>query len=271
MRSALMTAACLSLAVYPIHAQMHNNTEKTMTCENGNFDGDRVRHCEIREQSVPGVGRFTIDGGSNGGATVKGWLRNEVLVRSRVEASGDNQSAADSMASQVMIDTSGAQVHATGPESRNNSWWSVSYEIFVPQNMDLNLKGNNGGLTVSDVRGQIHFDVNNGGVHLKRVAGDVSGTTNNGGIQVDLVGATWEGRQLELSTHNGGVTLAMPNNYSARFQTETNLGSISSDFPVLQRDNLRARKMEFALGAGGPLIHITTGNGGIKLKRADTE
>jgi hypothetical protein len=271
MKSALITAACFGLAVYPIHAQMRNNTDKTMTCENGNFDGDRARHCDIREQSVPGVGRFTIDGGSNGGATIKGWLRNEVLVRSRVEASGDNQSVADSLASQVMIDTSGAQVHATGPESRNNSSWSVSYEIFVPQNMDLNLKGNNGGLTVSDVRGQIHFDVNNGGVHLKRVAGDVSGTTNNGGIQVELDGATWDGRQLELSTHNGGVTVAMPNNYSARFQTETNQGSISSDFPIAQRDNLRARKLEFALGAGGPLIHISTGNGGIKLKRADTE
>ncbi|MEI9973912.1 MAG: hypothetical protein WDO73_18790 [Ignavibacteriota bacterium] len=56
----------------------------------------------------------------------------------------------------------------------------MSYEIFVPQNSDLNLKGNNGGMTVSDVRGQIHFDVNNGGVHLKRVAGDVTGATVNG-------------------------------------------------------------------------------------------
>ncbi|MEI9973913.1 MAG: hypothetical protein WDO73_18795 [Ignavibacteriota bacterium] len=94
---------------------MQNNSEKQMTCENGGNDNDRARHCEIREQSVPGVGRLTIDQGQNGGATVKGWLRNEVLVRARVEASADTQSAAAAVASRVLIDSSGGQVRAMGP------------------------------------------------------------------------------------------------------------------------------------------------------------
>ena len=275
MKSALITAACIGLAAYsgvsPLLAQMRDNSEKQMTCENGGYDSDRVRHCEMREQSVPGVGRLTIDQGQNGGATVKGWLRSEVLVRARVEASADSESAAVAMASRVLIDSSGGQVRAMGPDSANNSSWSVSYEIFVPQNSDLVLKGNNGGVTVSDVRGTIHFDVNNGGVHLKRVAGDVSGTTVNGGISVDLAGATWDGRQMELTTHNGGVTVAMPQNYSAHLQAETGMGSISSDFPVTVQGNVRPRRLDFSVGAGGPLIHITTNNGGIKLKRADLE
>ncbi len=275
MKSTLITAACLGLAVFPgagrLLAQMQNNSEKQMTCENGGNDNDRARHCEIREQSVPGVGRLTIDQGQNGGATVKGWLRNEVLVRARVEASADTQSAAAAVASRVLIDSSGGQVRAMGPDDANNASWSVSYEIFVPQNSDLNLKGNNGGMTVSDVRDQMHFDVNNGGVHLNRVAGDVTGATVNGGIQVELAGATWDGRQLDLTTHNGGVTVAMPSNYSARLQAETGLGSISSDFPLNMQGNMRPRKLDFSVGAGGPLIHITTGNGGIKLKRTDTQ
>jgi DUF4097 and DUF4098 domain-containing protein YvlB len=145
----------------------------------------------------------------------------------------------------------------------------VSYEIFVPQNTDLNLKSNNGGLTIADVRGQIRFDVNNGGVHLKRVAGDVSGATVNGGIQAELAGPTWDGRQLELTTHNGGVTVAMPATYSAHLQVETGLGGIQSDFPVTMQGEVRPRRLDFSVGAGGPLVHITTGNGGIKLKRTD--
>ena len=283
MKSALITAACIGLAAYPgaspLLAQLRDNSEKQMTCENGNSDSDRVRHCEIREQSVAGVGRLAIDQGQNGGATVKGWLRGDVLVRARVEASADTKSDAAAMASRVLIDSSGGQVRAVGPDAANNASWSVSYEIFVPQNSDLVLKGNNGGVTVSDVRGQIRFDVNNGGVHLKRVAGDVSGSTVNGGIQVELAGATWDGRQLELTTHNGGVTVAMPTNYSAHLQAETGMGSISSDFPAAtqgtiqgaNQGNSRPRLMDFSVGAGGPLIHITTSNGGIKLKRADAE
>ncbi len=275
MKSALMSAAWLGLAVYtgtgPLHAQLRDNTEKQMTCDHNGSNGDQARHCEIREQTVPGVGRLGIDAGQNGGTTVKGWLRSDVLVRARVEAAGDTQAVANAVATQVLIDSSGGQVRATGPESFNNSWWSVSYEIFVPQNTDLNLKTNNGGMTISDVRGQIHFDVNNGGVHLRRVAGDVSGATVNGGVQVELAGATWDGNQLEVSTHNGGVTVAMPSNYSAHLKAETASGGIQSDFPVMLQGDVKPRRLDFSVGAGGRLIHVTTVNGGIKLKHAESE
>ena len=48
-------------------------------------------------------------------------------------------------------------MRATGPESvdNNNSWWSVIYEIFVPQNTDLTVTARNGGIDISGVRGQI--------------------------------------------------------------------------------------------------------------------
>jgi hypothetical protein len=273
MKALLTSAAWIGLAVctgsHPGNAQLQDNSEKQMTCDNGSRDGDRARHCEIREQTLPAIGRLSLDAGQNGGATVKGWLRGEVLVRARVEASGDTQSEAALMASQVSIGAAGGQVQATGPEPGNDSWWSVSYEVFVPQTTDLTLKAHNGGLTISDVRGEIHFEVNNGGVHLKRVAGDVSGSTVNGGVQVELAGAIWDGRQLQVSTRNGGVTLAMPSYYSAHLQAETHSGSIQSDFPITLEGNLKPRNLDFNLGSGGPLIHVSTENGGVRLKRTE--
>lgn len=275
MKSALSSAAWLVLACFtvgaPAFAQMQDNTEKQLSCANAGYDSDRVRHCEMREQTVPSIGRLTVDAAQNGGATVKGWLRSEVLVRARVESAADSEAAAAGMARQVSIDTSGGQVRAAGPEAVNDSWWSVSYEIFVPQNTDLNLKAHNGGITISDVRGQIHFDGHNGGVRLRRVAGDVSGATVNGGIQVELTGTIWDGRQLDVSTHNGGVTITLPSYYSGHFQAETDQGRIQSDFPVTLAGNLRPHHVDFNLGAGGPLIHVTTVNGGVRLHRTDTQ
>jgi len=275
MKSLLTSAAWIgltaSIAGLPLNAQLQDNSEKQMTCENGGSDSDTARHCEIREQTVPAAGSLNIDAGQNGGASVKGWLRSEILVRARVEASGDTASAAASMASQVTVDSSGGQVRAIGPEAANNSWWSVSYEIFVPQNTDLTLKAHNGGLTIADVRGQIHFDVNNGGVHLKRVAGDVSGATVNGGIQAELTGTIWDGRQMEVSTRNGGVTVAMPSYYSAHVRAETRSGRVQSDFPITTQGDLTSHRLDFALGSGGPLIHVTTENGGVQLKRTDAQ
>jgi hypothetical protein len=275
MRSVLTSAAWVALAVstgaFPLLAQLQNNSEKQMTCNNGGNDNNRARHCEIREQSLPSIGRLSLDAGQNGGATIKGWTRGDVLVRARVEASSDTEGAAANLASRVMVDSSGGQVKAAGPESANNSWWSVSYEIFVPQVTDLSLKTMNGGITLSDVRGQIHFDAVNGGVHLKRVNGDITGATVNGGIQIEMAGAIWDGRQMELKTSNGGVTVSMPARFSARIQAETGMGRISSDFPMPQGLDARSSKMDFSIGSGGPPIHITTGNGSIHLKRSDAQ
>jgi DUF4097 and DUF4098 domain-containing protein YvlB len=274
MKTALAGAAWIGLAALSGNVSLlaQSNDERQLTCENGGYDSQRARHCLMREQSAAAIGSLTVDASPNGGVTVKGAPRGDVMVRARVDAWADNDSAASFLASQVFIDTSGGQVRATGPQSLNNSGWSVSYEILVPQNMDLNLKSRNGGLTVSDVRGQIRFDVTNGGVRLRRVAGDVMGATVNGGIQVDLAGATWDGRQLDLRTNNGGVTVAMPTQYSAHIQAETGMGGIQSDFPVaLDSNNTRPRRLDYQMGAGGGLIHIVTGNGSVRLKRAEAQ
>lgn len=275
MKLAVTGAACIGLAFsagsVPLFAQLQDNSEKTMTCGNGGNDGDRVRHCEVREQNVPSIGSLNLDGGPNGGVTVKGWLRGDTLVRARVEAQAESESAAASLVSQVWLDTSGGQVRAQGPQTANDSSWSVSYEVFVPQNTNLTLKTRNGGMTISDVRGQIHFDVSNGGVHLKRVAGDVSGNTVNGAIQMELAGTIWDGRQVEVSTGNGAITLAMPSRYSAHIQAETSNGGIQSDFPMTVAGNIRPRQLDFNLNSGGPLIHVSAGNGQIRLKRSDTQ
>jgi Toastrack DUF4097 len=282
MKKVLLTAAWIGLGVNSF-AQLHDNTEKQLSCQNGNSDNDRARHCEMREQSVAPIGRLTIDAGRNGGATVKGWLRNEVLVRTRVEAFAENEGAAANIASRVNIDSSGGQVRATGPErtdKEDRNSWSVSYEIFVPQNGDVSLKTYNGGINIQDVRGQIHFEAYNGGVNLKRVMGDVTGSTYNGGINVEVAGTRWDGRQMELTTKNGGVNVAMPAQLSARVQAETTNGRISSDFPMPtmpMMDNRsnngerQPRKIEFAVNGGGAPIHITTQNGGISLKKSELQ
>jgi len=260
--------AVLALAA-GAHAQLRDNRTPQMTCDGNNYDRERQRFCEIREQTIPAVGRLTINPDKNGGVTVKGWLRNDISIRSRVETWAGTAGEANALAGSVHVDASAGQVKASGPESRRDSSWSVSYEIFVPQMTDLSMTTFNGGVSLSDVRGHIEFDTKNGGVHLTRVAGDVKGQTQNGGIQVELTGSTWEGGQLDARTSNGGVTIAMPENYSAHIQTGTVNGTIDSDFPVslTVTGRIRPQDLDFNVGSGGPLIHVSTTNGGVKLRK----
>lgn len=70
-----------------------------------------------------------------------------------------------------------------------------------------------------------------------------------------------------MKTRNGGVNIAVPANFSAHFQTETVNGSLQSDFPLTTSGELRSRNHDFTIGGGGPTIHVTTTNGGVKLRR----
>jgi DUF4097 and DUF4098 domain-containing protein YvlB len=257
--------ASLALATTAF-GQMRDNQNKEMTCDNGG-SGNRARYCEIREQSTAAMGLLNVDAGRNGGAVVKGWSRNEVLVRTRVEGWGDSDADARVMGSQVLVDTSGGRVQAQGPQATTNAGWSVSFEIFVPQVTSLTVKTVNGGITVSDVRGTLRFDATNGGINLRRLAGDVTGSTVNGGVSLDLMGTTWDGSQVSVTTRNGGVNISVPENYSAHFQTETLNGTLHSEFPLNVTGDVRSGNHDFSIGAGGPLIHVTTTNGGVKLKK----
>src|SRR2546422_11221420 len=61
--------------------------------------GTRDVHCEIKEQTLPTSGGvIKVDGRQNGGVALKGWERNEVLVRARVKTTSPSQATADALA-----------------------------------------------------------------------------------------------------------------------------------------------------------------------------
>lgn len=243
----------------------------SMTCRD-NWNSDRLQgHCEIKEQTLPAGGPIAVDGGQNGGVSVKGWDRGEILVRARVQTAASTQAEADQLATQIRIETAGLRIHAEGPEQSNNSHWSVSFEVMVPGRSDLSLSASNGGVSIVDVQGKIEFKTTNGGVNLVRVGGNVQGNTTNGGVNVVLAGARWDGEQLNVRTTNGGVNLLMPDNYSAHLETGTVNGNISSDIalnvPLTERGRM-PKDISVDLGAGGPTVRATTTNGGVRVGRA---
>jgi DUF4097 and DUF4098 domain-containing protein YvlB len=267
--SRFMLVAFSSFASFAFTQQARaQQAEHEMNCDE-NWQGDRVSHCEINETTLAAMPRLSVDGGVNGGMTVKGWQQNEILVRARVQTSAETDSRARDLARQVIIHTGGGRVIADGPRNEQRENWSVSYEVFVPQKIDLDLKAHNGGIRIADVSGQLEFETTNGGVSLQRLAGNVHGHTTNGGLSVELAGSRWEGSQLDTSTTNGGVSMSVPANYSARLETGTVNGHIKVDFPVTVSGQID-RQLSIALGSGGPLVRATTTNGGVSIKRKET-
>jgi len=223
----VLVATFLALASVGILAQ--EKAKGSLTCRDNNWYGNRlVGNCEIREQTLaPSGGPLSIDGRQNGGVAVKGWDNGQILIRAQIQTGAPNAGEAEQLARQVKIETGGNKIYASGPENQKDYHWSVSYEVFVPRRSDLSLETHNGGISISEVNGRIDFNALNGGVVLRKCGGSVHGTTTNGGLVVELAGDHWDGETLDVRTTNGGVSMAVPENYSAHLQTGTVNGSIS--------------------------------------------
>jgi len=246
--------------------KVKDKDKASMDCRD-DWHGERLAsHCEIKEQTLPGAGAVSVDGRKNGGVSVKGWDRNEILVRARIQTSAPSQAEADALAQQITIETAGAKIFASGPETRRDYFWSVSYEVFVPRRTDLSLVAHNGGISISDVQGRLEFTAVNGGVALRRVGGTVHGGTTNGGLSIELTGDRWDGEELDVKTTNGGISMSVPENYSAHLETGTVNGNLSVDFPVTVQGRI-TRELAVNLGSGGPTVRAMTTNGGVRIKR----
>lgn len=267
----LLIAALVTFTGVAAFAQKEKDKDRSLSCRQNNWYNDRlVGNCEIREQTLaPSGGAIAIDGRQNGGVNVKGWDQPQVLVRARVQTGAPTEAEAVELGRQIRIETSGAKIHASGPERRKDYHWDVSYEVFVPRRSDLSLETQNGGIAIADVNGRIDFTAMNGGVVLKRVGGAVRGSTTNGGLVIELSGDRWDGDSLDVRTTNGGVIMSVPENYSANLQTGTVNGSVNTDFPVTtQGEGRRNKQLALSLGSGGAMVKAMTTNGGVHLKRA---
>lgn len=262
----VLIAALVTFTGVTAFAQKDRN--RGLTCRESNWNNDRLAsNCEIREQTLaPSGSPIAIDGRQNGGISIKGWDQNQILVRARVQTSAPTTSEAQALGQQVRIETSGAKIHATGPENRKDYYWNVSFEVFVPRRADLSLETHNGGIAIADVNGRIDFNAVNGGVVLKRVGGAVKGSTTNGGLVVELNGDRWDGETLDVSTTNGGVMMSVPENYSAHVETGTVNGSVNTDFPVTVQGRI-TKQLALNLGSGGATVRAMTTNGGVHLKK----
>src|SRR5712691_2102211 len=116
MKTTLITFALV--AAMPMVGQMRQiqpreSGSQQLGCDSRSFNQNRlVTHCEMREQTIGFSGRLTVDGGMNGGVTVKGWDRADVMVRAKVEGAAEDDLAAKALVSQIFIDNSAGMITA---------------------------------------------------------------------------------------------------------------------------------------------------------------
>ena len=229
---ALAIGLC-AISAHPALARSHGDNESCSA--NRNWDHDRANYAESREQHLAAASLNSINSGPNGSIRVYGWDKADVFVRACIQTSAPTDAEAQQLASQVRIANGPGDIEASGPEQQDDSYWGVSYEVWVPAASNLKLEASNGSIRVEGVRGQLRAQSLNGSVHLNAVGGDVDVSATNGSLDLDLTRGGrpgWTSSGIKLSTVNGSVRLTVPRDFSARVEASTVNGSVHTDFPV---------------------------------------
>jgi DUF4097 and DUF4098 domain-containing protein YvlB len=226
--------------------------------------GNGEHACEVRAITIAKPGTLNVSS-MNGGIQVVGEDRQDVHVEARIEAWAGSASEAANILREVQIETAGGAIHDKGPNFHSgHQGYGINYVIHAPKQLSAELKTMNGGISLAHLNGDLKFDTTNGGVDLSDLAGNVHGSTVNGGLDISLSGDRWNGKGLDAETTNGGITLNIPENYSAHLETGTVNGGIEVNFPITIQGEIKHR-LTTDIGSGGPTIHAETTNGGVTL------
>jgi DUF4097 and DUF4098 domain-containing protein YvlB len=150
---------------------------------------------------------------------------------------------------------------------------------------DVSAVSTNGALECVAIEGRLFVRTTNGRVKVEEVRGALEASTTNGTILAS-VAEIRDARSLRLSTTNGSINLKLPQALRADVRASTSNGSIDVKIPAGANFNVSARtssssvrsdfsiegevtknRAEGKVGSGGPLLDLSTSNGGINLER----
>jgi len=131
----------------------------------------------------------------------------------------------------------------------------------------VEVHSSNGHIRIEGVKGALEATTSNSSIHalVDRAGDTVKLTSSNGSIELTLP----PGSQSAVRAHtsNSSITVHLPSDINAHLTAQTSNGSISSDFEMRMRGEFNKHHLEGTLGNGGPLIDLSTSNGGIHVVR----
>lgn len=124
----------------------------------------------------------------------------------------------------------------------------------------------NEAIRASDVAGDIFAETVNGDVTLERIASaDVVASTVNGDIAYD--GEVRDDGRYRLTTHNGDISIGIPEGANATVTVATYNGEIDSALAVTVAELRRGGPSSLTVGRGTARVELESFNGTIRLRR----
>jgi len=179
------------------------------------------------------------------------------------------------------VNTDISVVGARGPVSVE----TVQGQVDVEGGAGLvSLQSVQGSVSLSGAKGRLEVNSVNEDVVVRGSSGEVTAVTVNGDITLSRVDATsvmansvngeldYDGTirnsgRYALSTHNGDITITVPEGSNAAVSVATFNGDFASEFPVTLTETRKGKRFSFTLGTGSAQMTLESFQGTIELVR----
>ncbi len=209
------------------------------------------------------------------------------------------------MAFDASVRGSTVTVTARNPRIRSSEWRrgrgvGVTAVIHVPSRFDLDLDTDDGDIVVDDIEGDVRVRSSDGDIDMASVRGStleiessdgdltvslidvdrVSMRSSDGDIRVEGLSGEGDFRTsdgdvrltlvrlagAEIHTGDGDVVIYVPEQLDASITLQGE--DVEVDLPMTLRGRISDERVEGTLGNGGPPLRVTSGDGGVVLRRS---
>lgn len=161
-------------------------------------------------------------------------------------ASGNGDVSVTGGGAEVLASSGNGRVDVTGPGG------------------SVTANSGNGRVTVENARGPVEASTGNGDVRVTTSNGPVNATSGNGDIDVSM-GRLDGSPDMNYSTGNGNVRVAVPAGFGAELDSHTSGGDVTVDFPLTTQGRISKSRLRGRLGSGGGRLTMSSGNGDLAI------
>jgi hypothetical protein len=124
----------------------------------------------------------------------------------------------------------------------------------------------NGDVEIESARGPVRAMSGNGRIFVSTSSGPVSATTGNGDIDVRMKSLSADA-DMDFRSGAGAVRVTLPPDFNGDVDASTGNGDLRTDFAIKLVGRLDPQHMRGTIGNGGRMIHLSTGNGRLEIRK----
>lgn len=181
---------------------------------------------------------------------------------------------------------------------------SISIELTIPRNAELDLKTGDGNISTQAVDGFLRAETGDGNLNVGAANGDIRLHTGDGNITGEglagmLAADTGDGNIVlegrfhvvdvhtgdgnvevtaqqgsrlasawKIGTGDGNVVLRLPDGVGADLDAHTGDGHVRIDFPVTISGKVKESRVQGPMNGGGPQLTVSSGDGDIRIAKS---